>query len=255
MRPFLIVQTRPERDTADDEAAALVRFGGIGADEYERIAIDREPLPDIDLDDWAGIIVGGGPANFSLPDDRKSPEQRRFEPWLFALARACAAQDFPYFGACLGLGALVHGLGARMEYGVSEPAAPVEVTVVGVDPLLAGLPTTFTALGGHKEGIETAPPGVDVLAVSDRCVQIVRHGRHVYATQFHPELDPVGLELRIRTYLEHGYFAPGDAERLIALGHAADISAPMTFLRRFVELARKHTNARTPEGRPSVPRT
>ena len=171
------------------------------------------------MDDWSGVIIGGGPANFSLPDADKSDAQRRFEPWLFALARRCADADFPFFGACLGLGALVHGLGARMEYGVSESAAPVEVRIVAEDPLLEELPPTFTAIGGHKEGIDHAPDGMDVLAVSDRCIHLVRVGRNVYASQFHPELDGAGLELRIRTYLDHGYFSPEDAEALIAAGH------------------------------------
>lgn len=239
MRPFLLIQSRPEPAAADDEARAFARFGGLGEGELVRLAIDRGEMPEIDLADWSGVIVGGGPANFSAAPHAKPEAQQRFEPWLFDVVRRCVDEDFPYLGACLGLGALVHAVGSRMEWGVSEPVAPVTVRVVGDDPLLDGFPTEFAALGGHKEGLADAPDGLEVVAVSDRAIHMVRAGDNVWATQFHPELDGDGLELRIRIYQDYGYFRPEDAEGLIAAGHAVDVPWPGELLRRFVAHARR----------------
>jgi GMP synthase (glutamine-hydrolysing) len=63
---------------------------------------------------------------------------------------------------------------------------------------------------------------------------MVRYGRNVYATQFHPEADAAGFETRIRIYRHKGYFAPETADDLIAMCRAADVHAPERILRRFV---------------------
>ena len=52
----------------------------IGVDETQ-----AEPLGEIDLDDWSGIFVGGGPFNASDPLEKKSPVQQRVEAEISAL--------------------------------------------------------------------------------------------------------------------------------------------------------------------------
>jgi GMP synthase (glutamine-hydrolysing) len=63
---------------------------------------------------------------------------------------------------------------------------------------------------------------------------MIRWGRNVYATQFHPEADAHDFEQRIRIYRDHGYFPPDSAEALIARCHAATVSVPGEILHRFV---------------------
>lgn len=79
----------------------------------------------------------------------------------------------------------------------SEPvgAADVRMTEAGrADPLLSGFPDCFRVLLGHKEACDDVPLGAILLLTADRCpVQMIRVGRNVYATQFHPEADPGGL--------------------------------------------------------------
>lgn len=238
-RPFLLVQSRPERPVADGEYAAFVRYGGFGAGELHRIHIDSGALPAIELDDWAAIIIGGGPANFAADDADKSPEQARFEPWLIELTARAVAADHPFLGACLGLGALVHAMGGRMSFEVHEPVAPVSVAVVDDDdPLLSGFPPRFMAFAGHKEGIAEPLRGMRLLARSAQAVHLVRVGTEVYATQFHPELDSLGLEERIIAYDGYGYFEADEVRSLIAAGHEVTATWPMEFLRRFVARAR-----------------
>ena len=63
---------------------------------------------------------------------------------------------------------------------------------------------------------------------------MIRHGQNVYATQFHPEADAAGFETRIRIYRHKGYFDPSEADALIDMCRAADVTWPERILRNFV---------------------
>lgn len=238
--PFLILQLRPEPEAADEEYAALLNRGGLDAFQTRRIRLDIEPLPaDLSLDDYAGVIVGGGPGCVSDEPASKSPVEKRIEDAVLGLMPEVVGRDVPFLGCCYGIGILGHHLGAPVGkglYGEPPGAATCRLTDAGrADPLLAGIPDTFEALVGHKEAVEALPPGCVQLATSDTCpFQMIRHGRNVYATQFHPEADGASFELRINIYRDRGYFAPEDADRIIAACHAADVAAAGRILRNFV---------------------
>jgi GMP synthase (glutamine-hydrolysing) len=103
------------------------------------------------------------------------------------------------------------------------------------DPLLAGVPGTFRALVGHKEAVQALPGGCAHLLASDPCpFQMIRHGRNVYATQFHPEADGPGFATRIRIYRDRGYFPPETAGALTEAVLAEDIRVPERILAGFV---------------------
>jgi len=70
-------------------------------------------------------------------------------------------------------------------------------------------------------------------------VQAFRVGSNVYATQFHPELDLVGVCTRIDVYKNAGYFPPGEAETLKERSRAVEVLHPMTLLTNFVERHRR----------------
>lgn len=239
MSRILIVQSRPEDDVAGAELEAMVRFGRLDESRIHRVRLDREQ-PEIDLAGVDAVLIGGGPANFSDDPELRPAAHAGVVPWLTALAAQVIRDDIPYLGACLGMGAVVHALGDRMIRGVAESVAPVELSMVGDDWLIDGLPRAFTAFGGHKEGIREAPasaPGLPVttLAVSAACVHMLRVGEHVVATQFHPELDADGLEQRIRAYRDHGYFSPDEVDDLVRAGRAALVEHPQTILARFAD--------------------
>jgi GMP synthase (glutamine-hydrolysing) len=63
---------------------------------------------------------------------------------------------------------------------------------------------------------------------------MVRTGRNVYATQFHPEANGETFATRIRIYKDYGYFDPADAEALTEGALAEDITVPEQILARFV---------------------
>ena len=64
---------------------------------------------------------------------------------------------------------------------------------------------------------------------------MIRVGQNVYATQFHPEANATDFEQRINIYKNFGYFPPEDAQRLIKICHAADVTKPGEILRRFAQ--------------------
>ena len=58
-RPFLIIQLRPEDEAADNEFEAILRYGELRKDEVVRARVEHTGLPEIDLSEYAAIIVGG----------------------------------------------------------------------------------------------------------------------------------------------------------------------------------------------------
>ncbi|MCB1440740.1 MAG: glutamine amidotransferase [Nitratireductor sp.] len=238
-KPFLILQLRPEAEASDNEFEAFLHKGGLTADRVRRIRLESEPLPAaIDLDDYAGVIVGGGPGCVSDAPEAKSPEEKRIEDAVLSLMPEITRRDIPFLGCCYGIGILAHHLGAKVsKEKFSEPVTVIraEKTDTGrSDPLLDGLPDTFDAYVGHKEAVQELPQGCAHLLSSPACpYQMLRHGRNVYATQFHPEADGSVFELRINIYKHRGYFAPEEAQALIDNANRGNPEYSSRILRNF----------------------
>ena len=238
-KPFLILQLRPETEAADDEYAAILRKAGLEAAETLRVRLDCQTLPDdLSLDDLSGVIVGGGPGCVSDAHEEKSEIEARIEAQVLSLMPAVTERDFPFLGCCYGIGILgkhLRGDVGKTRYG--EPVGTTDCTLTAAghdDPLLAGVPDAFQAFVGHKEALQVLPAGCAHLVQSPACpFQMIRHGRNVYATQFHPEADADGFETRIGIYKHRGYFPPETANDLIAMCRAADVHAPELILRNF----------------------
>jgi GMP synthase (glutamine-hydrolysing) len=105
-KPFLILQLRPEDEAADSELEAFLQLGELSRENTRRLRMEKESLAEIDLNNYAAIIVGGGPSNVSDAEEVKSPAQLRFEGELVPLLDEVVERDFPFLGACYGLGAL-----------------------------------------------------------------------------------------------------------------------------------------------------
>lgn len=235
MKPFLLITTRPERHLAAAELDAFHRHGNLAPGQIVQLLPHYDPLPDWDLADYSGVMLGGSPYDFSEPN--KSDEQKSIEARLAGLIDVVLSTDVPFLGACYGIGTLgVHQGGTiGREYG--EPASIVEITLTSegrADPLLADMPERFHAFVGHKEALTVPPATATILASSAGCpVQMFRIGEHAYATQFHPELDLEGFAGRIRQYDGHGYFPPGGGEELIAALTGIDVSPAHRILAAF----------------------
>ncbi|MGA2699020.1 MAG: glutamine amidotransferase [Methanoregula sp.] len=122
----------------------------------------------------AGVIILCGTA---LQDNVFAGKEQEFL-WLKDIR-------VPVLGICAGMQALclVHG-------GALRPASEIGMTTVRVtrpDPLLCDRPA-FEVYELHSFACDP-PPGWEVTAVSDQCVQAVHHpDRPLYGVMFHPEV-------------------------------------------------------------------
>jgi len=242
-KPFLVLQLRPEDITADNELAAIKKYGKLDTAEVRRLRLEQIEFPALDLDAYSAIIVGGSPFDVSTPTAQKSARQRRIESGFNHLFDDIVARDFPFLGCCSGNGLLGAYCGATISTRYGEPVGGVDVTLTAAgkkDPLLAGLPPRFRVLLGHKEACDELPPGCVLLATGSACpVQMFRLHNNIYATQFHPEADAAGFTVRINAYKEHGYFAPESAQKLIHAVEKEHTPEAQSLLQRFVEKYRK----------------
>ncbi len=265
MKPFLLLAIRAEDAAADNEYDSFLSLSGLGEGELRRLRLEQHALGRVDLGDWSGIMLGGGPFNYSDPEELKTPVQRRVEADLAGLLDQVVSTDFPFLGACYGIGALGRYQGAVVDRRFAEPVGAVEITLTPAgrrDPLLGELPAAFQAFTGHKEAVSHLPgpaaaggkaspaaaggkasPAAAggkasravLLASSAGCpVQAFRVGGNVYATQFHPELDVAGLCTRIEVYKHAGYFEPDQADGIMARAARSNVTWPSAILRGFV---------------------
>jgi GMP synthase (glutamine-hydrolysing) len=239
IKPFLLLQSRPEDMASDNEYEGFLQATGLAPAQLERIRVESVPLPSLDLSTYSGIIVGGGPFNTSILHEAKSDLQKRVEGDFAGLLDEVVRNDFPFFGACYGVGTLGSHQGALINDTFAESDTPTTISLTAEgkkDPLLAGVPDTFQAIAVHKEACEQLPPHAVLLASSIPCpIQMFRIKSNLYATQFHPELDKHGLKVRVEIYKHAGYFAPEDGDALVAAAAAADLSYAPKVLQNFVQ--------------------
>ena len=238
VKPFLLLATRADDDVADQEYESFARFGGLEPGQLRRVRLEAGPMPAIDLDGYSGIVVGGSPFNASDPAHLKPALQRRVEREMHELLDGVVECDFPFFGACYGVGTLGAHQGAVIDRTYGEPVGPVPISLTEAgraDPLLEGLSDVFDAFVGHKEACRTLPAHATLLASSPLCpVQLFRIRSNLYATQFHPELDEAATVRRIETYRHAGYFAPEEMDEVIERVRAASVTEPPRILENFV---------------------
>ena len=238
MKPFLLLATRPEDAAAAGEAAALRRLGGLEEEELQQIRLEQAPLPELELSDYAGVILGGGPFNSSDAD--KSELQLRIEADLARVLSRVFAEQVPFLGLCYGIGTVTGHLGGLVDRTHGEPVGSVTVRVTAEgrkDPLLAEVGEEFRAFVGHKEAVVRLPEGAVLLATGQACpVQMYRVGEHCWVTQFHPELDAAGIKERIRIYRDAGYFEPDQVDQLCEAADRAEVTELVhSIVRRFVD--------------------
>jgi len=237
-KPVLILQLRPEDDTSDNEYQAILKYGGLAAEDTHRLRIEKTGIPELSLDDYAAVIVGGSPFDISTPEHLKKPIQLQIESDFRRLFDDIVSNDRPFLGACSGCGLLGSYLDTPISGKYSEPVggAVVSVTAAGrEDSLLDDFPQQIAVLCGHKEACDQVPQGATLLLSGDACpVQMFRVGDNVYATQFHPEGDGPGFTVRIHAYKHHGYFPAEQADELIVAVNQQDTPYAREILRRFV---------------------
>lgn len=242
-KPFLMLTSRDDEVVAADEAEALPRLAGLDAGDVVQVRMESEPFPDVDPAQWSGIIVCGSPWDAGAEESLKSPRQREVEAHLASLLDLVLTESIPYLGICYGLGTLNMHLGGSVDTSHAEEISAPELHLTAAgreDLLLAGVPDVFHGYVGHHEAVGRLAPGVELLVTSTGCpVQMVRVGERAWATQFHPELDTAGIEVRIREYADRGYYAPTDRRRIWDTAHAVDVTPAHRVLRTFAREFRR----------------
>ena len=239
MKPFLLLSTRAEDIAADGEYEALLKFGGLSADELVQIRVEQGPLPELDLSEYSGVFLGGGPFNAS--DEDKGDLQQRVEADLDEVLEEVMDLELPFLGLCYGIGTVTTHLGGQVDRTYAEPIGAADITLTHQgrdDPLLEDVPDTFRAFVGHKEAVSELPDNAVLLATGEACpVQMFRVGDNCYVTQFHPELDVPGISSRIQVYKNYGYFDPDETEALTQRTAAEKITPGVhKIIERFVDL-------------------
>jgi GMP synthase (glutamine-hydrolysing) len=239
VKPFLLLATRDDDEAADDEYQGFLESGALEPRDLVRVRLEAAPMPRIDLDAYSGIIVGGSPYNASDAPVAKTAVQSRVERELGELIDEVIARDYPFFGACYGIGLLTSHLGGVVDDSYPETAGPTRVSLTDDgehDQLFGRLEREFDAYVGHKEACALLPESAVLLASGAQCpVQAFRVGANVYATQFHPELSRAGILTRIRIYSDNGYFEPDAYGEVVDAINASSVTEPAALIRAFVE--------------------
>ena len=220
---------------ADQIHAGMVR-AGLTSDQVHQVRIERE-LPDLDLSEYSGAFVCGSPWDANADDHLKEERQVRAEAWLRSFYDRALGESFPILGLCYGLGTLTLHLGGVIDTHHGEEISGIALTKTDAgreDPLLEGTPDRFHSYVGHHEAVRELAPGMQVLlAGDDTPIQMVRVGEAAWATQFHPEMDLEGVNVRIDQYAGR-YYPVEKAEAIRAQVATVDTDPSRIILRNFV---------------------
>lgn len=150
--------------------------------------VNYRNIPPVDVlnEQYGVVIISGAPLKYprSVLDSRLP-----FLDWISTVR-------IPVLGICLGHQniALLFDDEAIISDAAEDGAQPL--TVLGDDPLLAGIKTGDKVQQMHRLGV-TLPPEFRQLASTEACRnQIMKHNtKAIYSVQFHPELSPTGHKL------------------------------------------------------------
>ncbi|MDF2697424.1 MAG: synthase, partial [Labilithrix sp.] len=155
-------------------------------------------------------------------------------PWMLraeALVRELHAMKTPLFGICFGhqmIGEALGGKVAKNPHGREIGTVHVRtLDGVGADPILAGLPRTFTANATHVDSVVKLPPDARVLAETDLEPHAVfAVGETTRGVQFHPEIDGDAMrgyvDARAHLVNAEGLDAQAIRDRSIDTPHGAE---------------------------------
>ncbi len=137
-----------------------------------------------DLDGFDALLVMGGPMDVWEISEL---------PWLVSemeAIRRWVEAGRPYLGLCLGEQLLAQACGGYVAKMTAPPEVGVSaVTILGDDPIFAGVERLCTCFQWHGAEVVKLPPGARLLATSAGCaIQAFGLGDAAYGLQFHMEL-------------------------------------------------------------------
>ncbi|MDR2748992.1 MAG: glutamine amidotransferase [Bifidobacteriaceae bacterium] len=241
MKPFVILQTRPEDIASEGEYESFLELGNLKNDDLIRVRLDKDEFWKMDLDSISGIILPGSPFN----PGTKTPheKQKEIEKELFILLDRVLEADFPFLSICYGMGLIGLQAGAKVSEKFGEKLNVIDVNLTDAgknDKLLKGVKSSFQSIVGHKVALEDVPGNATLLATGEKSpIQMLKYKNNIYTTQFHPELNTESVEVRIKVYVNHGYFPPHKLEEILEMTRGKDYSHSNKIVENFIQLYHK----------------
>lgn len=199
---LLLLQIRDDAATCQEELNEFVRYSHLDAAQFTVLNVFKTPEFEATCIEGYDALFVGGSSDASVTQ----PERYPFVKATKRLLLHCLHESLPVFASCFGFQAAIEALGgtvivdvASMEMGTY----PLQLTAAALkDELFHDVPNGFWAVSGHQERALVLPDGAILLASSTLCpYQAFRMaGKPFYAFQFHPEIDPADLRVRLTRY-------------------------------------------------------
>jgi GMP synthase (glutamine-hydrolysing) len=197
-----LIQIRDDVTPLQQERECFVERCGIEPEQIQSFNVaDRPAIRFRDVESAHAVLIGGAGAYSAT---RVHP----FTAYLEELVHNLVEIERPIWGACWGHQFLASILGGgviedhdRAEVGSFD----IELTSAGrFDEVFGHMPRRFTVQLGHNDRVTRLGPEWTELAFSERCrYQAIRlHGKPVYGTQFHSEMNEARLRERLAVYMD-----------------------------------------------------
>ncbi|AKK03182.1 glutamine amidotransferase [Corynebacterium epidermidicanis] len=240
MQKFLLVSARPGAAQQAAEYRDFLVNTGLNRAQLDHVCLDSETSMMPELDNYAGILLGGSP--FNVTTENPSDVQLHVESELLKAAKSATPALFVCFGNSL----LGKHCGGRVEKKFAEEAGITWVELTSAarqDPLLRGLPLRFSSLTGHTESVVELPTGATLLATGPSCpVQMFRLSDDVWSCQFHADMDIEAMLIRMEFYRDNGYFDPEEFEAVAAAVRLVETRFANQILQNFVTYCRQRSS-------------
>lgn len=141
------------------------------------VVVRNDVVPS-ELDDYDGVLISPGPGT-----PKEAGES-------LDVIRACAEQEIPMFGVCLGHQALGEAFGGLVTHAPELMHGKTSMIEHDGTGIFAGLPSPLRATRYHSLAVEPGTYSEDLVA-NAHCDGLVMAFRHrtlpMHAVQFHPE--------------------------------------------------------------------
>jgi GMP synthase-like glutamine amidotransferase len=196
-----------------------------------RVFAVKDGIFPTDLAAFDGALITGSPASVHDPD-----------PWiadLLTLIRQMTVARLPLFGACFGHQAIALALGGQVG---PNPGGwvlgRIETHVTAPAPWMQSLPEHTGLYAAHMEQVTRPPAQARILTTSPECpIGGFAIGRHVFTTQYHPEMSP-GFIAALIDHLAPAKPAAVIARARASLSKPADTQPFAQAIARFFEQAK-----------------